>query len=325
MIVSVIVPIYNAAQFLRDCLDSIISQSYEDFECILVDDGSDDESLEICKEYSHRDPRFVIIHQDNLGVSSARNKGIQVARGEYIAFIDSDDWVDPDYLKELLFALTDRQSDLSVCGLAQEFSDGHQTLFSCNRSSFILSPDTVELFTDLNRSYLLFGPVVKLYRREIIRKWKICFDITSSYGEDLMFNISYLNHVTSITTIDTVLYHYRIVGPQSLSGKIRDDRFDIDYYQWKLLRSFYSQKKLSGIVSNEYLFQRLWGIVFDGIFLFPKLKNQSSDYIKRILQIDEIADLTLYSYVFSCARWIKFGIHFRMWWLFYLYFRIIEK
>ena len=221
--------------------------------------------------------------------------------------------------------MADNQSDLSVCGLVQEFSDGHQALFSCNRYSFILSPDTVELFTDLNRSYLLFGPVVKLYKMEIIRKWKICFDITSSFGEDLMFNISYLNHITSITTIDTVLYHYRIDGSQSLSRKVRDNRFDIDYYQWKLLRDFYSRNNLFGIVSNEYLFQRLWGIVYDGIFLFPKLKNQSSGYIKRILQIDEIADLTLYSYVFSCARWIKFGIHFRMWWLFYLYFRIIEK
>ena len=100
MIVSIVVPIYNTAQFLRACLDSIISQSYEDFECILVDDGSVDESLEICKEYAHRDPRFVVIHQDNLGVSSARNKGIKIARGEYLAFIDSDDWVDPDYLKE---------------------------------------------------------------------------------------------------------------------------------------------------------------------------------------------------------------------------------
>ena len=100
--ISIIVPVYNVERYLRCCLDSILAQTFTDFECICVDDGSTDGSGKILDEYAEKDSRFVVIHKDNGGVSSARNAGLDVARGEWLAFVDSDDWVDTDALKRVL-------------------------------------------------------------------------------------------------------------------------------------------------------------------------------------------------------------------------------
>ena len=113
-LISIIVPIYNVENYLRQCLDSIMSQSYQNFECLLINDGSPDHSADICREYVEKDSRFKYFEKDNGGVSSARNLGIELSKGEYITFIDSDDWVDSDYLEVLYNALIDENADISV-------------------------------------------------------------------------------------------------------------------------------------------------------------------------------------------------------------------
>jgi glycosyltransferase involved in cell wall biosynthesis len=114
--ISIIIPVYNVEQYLAQCLDSIISQTYTDFEVILVDDGSFDSSPEICDTYVKTDSRVKVIHQKNTGVSAARNIGISVASGEWIAFIDSDDFVEPDYIEYLFYLLSKYQADISIGG-----------------------------------------------------------------------------------------------------------------------------------------------------------------------------------------------------------------
>lgn len=113
--ISMIVPIYNAEKHLRTCMDSIRAQTYKDFEAWLVDDGSQDGSGEISDEYAKKDSRFHVIHQKNMGVSSARNTGLQAATGDYVCFIDSDDWLEPTYLERLLHFMNP-DADLSMCG-----------------------------------------------------------------------------------------------------------------------------------------------------------------------------------------------------------------
>ena len=100
--ISVIVPVYNAAPYLDQCIESIVKQTYTDWECILINDGSTDKSGEICDKWGKFDSRFRIIHQINQGVSATRNRGIKESKGEYIVFIDSDDWVSPNYLKDMI-------------------------------------------------------------------------------------------------------------------------------------------------------------------------------------------------------------------------------
>ena len=113
-LISIIVPIYNVENYLRQCLDSIQNQTYQNFECLLINDGSPDNSADICREYLEKDSRFKYFEKENGGVSSARNLGIECSGGTYITFIDADDWVDSDYLEVLYNALIDENADISV-------------------------------------------------------------------------------------------------------------------------------------------------------------------------------------------------------------------
>ena len=113
-LISIVVPIYNVENYLRYCLDSIVSQTYQNFECLLINDGSPDNSADICREYVSKDARFKYFEKENGGVSSARNLGIEHSEGEYITFIDPDDWVESDYLEVLYRALLEEQADIAI-------------------------------------------------------------------------------------------------------------------------------------------------------------------------------------------------------------------
>lgn len=115
--VSIVIPIYNAEKFLKKCVSSVLEQSYKDFELILIDDGSSDNSSVICSEFAECDSRVIFIHQNNSGVSSARNCGLEAAKGEFIAFVDSDDYVEKDWLKLQINAMTANNADVAVCGI----------------------------------------------------------------------------------------------------------------------------------------------------------------------------------------------------------------
>lgn len=321
--VSIIVPVYNVEPYLNECIQSIVSQTYKDWECILINDGSTDRSGEICDQWVNKDERIKVIHQFNQGVSTARNTGILHAKGEFIAFVDSDDWVEKDYLTTFTRHLSQHSSDLCVSGIIQDFKDGtNQTYTPNNQISFCLSSENVQHFIDLNRKYLLYGPTANLYRKSIIQEHNIRFRTDLSYGEDLLFNYEYLEHVKNITCIDKAYYHYRIIGSNTLSSKLRQDQFETDYTQWKVLQSFYQRKELWNKEAKELLYQRLWGIIYDGLFLFPKLKNANYQYIKQILSIPEIQDLKSYKDLFSCKAWIKQAILNKISLLFYFFFKI---
>ena len=324
--ISIIIPVYNVKPYLDDCLQSVVGQDYTNFECILVDDGSTDGSSELCDQWAEKDTRIQVIHQTNQGVSSARNRGLEQAKGEYISFIDSDDWVENDYLSTMMQRAEREKVDLVVCGLTQEFKDKNSRNYIPRQSlTFELTSHHVEHFVMLNEQHLLYGPVVKLYKNEIIQQHQILFDPQVSYGEDLLFNYKYLEHVHIITCIDKSLYHYRILGSGTLSSKLRPDQFDTDYQQWKILRSFYQRHKLWLPVSQAYMYKRLWGIVYDGLFLFPHLPDKNAAYLRNILSIPEIDDLTLFTSSFSCSSWIKKAIIHRLSLIFYIYFSIQSK
>jgi glycosyltransferase involved in cell wall biosynthesis len=121
--ISVIVPVYKVEQYLHQCIDSILAQTFTDFELILIDDGSPDNCGAICDEYTKQDARIKVIHQENGGLSAARNAGIDIAKGEYLTFIDSDDLIKDIYLEKLLLSLTDNDTDISICGMLS-FDDG---------------------------------------------------------------------------------------------------------------------------------------------------------------------------------------------------------
>lgn len=174
-LISVIIPVYNVEKYLHRCLDSVIAQTYQNLEIICVDDGSIDESGRICDQYAVRDARIKVIHQENQGLSAARNRGLDVAEGEYIAFVDSDDYILEGMYKKMLDKLLDYSVDLCVCQWQYEFSDGRQVVKKKNIDPTIYGCKTsLEFARFLYRGNYENGVVVaawnKLYRRALLDK-----------------------------------------------------------------------------------------------------------------------------------------------------------
>ena len=296
--ISIIIPVYNVAPYLDECLQSVVNQAYTDWECILVDDGSTDGSSEICDEWGKKDSRFVVCHQENGGVSKARNYGIRQAKGEYISFIDSDDWIGNNYLSDMI----GWSSDIVVSGFFREDSTHNEKKNTpVDSSIFSLTPNHIDAFVSLNKIWLFYAPWGKLYKTSIIKDNGILFLENCSYGEDLQFNFTYLEYVTTIAQVSVANYHYRVLGEGTLSKRCRPNQFQQDYEQWGFLRKFYEQHGLWLLPAKEMLYRRLWGIVYDGLF-------SSNVDKKHILFIPEIKELKDFQYVFSCSRWIKWCI-----------------
>lgn len=320
--ISIVVPVYNGAKYLDRCVSSIISQVYQDWECFLIDDGSTDSSGAICDKWEQRDNRIKVIHQPNCGVSVARNRGLDLCSGDYVCFIDSDDWIDHLFLTEMINHSYD--SDLVVSGLYRDYYDSEPEIVMPNSTEvFCLDCENSTKFYNLNKQNLLYAPHEKLYRAVIIRSHDLSFPEGCQYGEDLVFNYSYLEYVNQISVVAKPLYHYTI-GTNSLSMTFRPNQFQEDYRQWKTIKCFHDMHGLLNKESRTYLYKRLWGIVYDGIFVYPKLDNASCLYLKRILEIPEINDLRYYQSIFSCSRWIKIAITHRCISVFLVYFMVVK-
>ncbi|WP_368646161.1 glycosyltransferase family 2 protein [Alkalibacterium putridalgicola] len=218
--ISVIIPVYNAENYLSECVDSVMNQSYKNLEIILINDGSTDDSPSICDSYLHKDNRVKVIHQSNGGVSSARNAGLQEASGEYVQFVDSDDFLSEDMCEELIRAVS--HTDIAICGY-QGFDD--------NRNVDIHQPDTSQIkmqddwgvqFNALIKKNLFNQPWNKLYKKSKITNR---FNTDFARGEDLLFNLDYFRNISSISVIDKALYWHKNDTPDSLMTVYTDDQF----------------------------------------------------------------------------------------------------
>ena len=290
-VVSIIIPVYNVAPFLEVCLQSVADQTFKEWECILVDDGSTDGSGVICDNWLEKDQRFRVIHQSNRGVSVARNTGISVAVGKYMVFVDADDWVEETYLSDLL-EKSDDSVDMILSGIVQERTDGISRIcpsrvINLKLSAGNHSTDWVEYIN------LLYGPTAILYKNSIIKDKSLIFPEKQSLGEDMIFNLSYLDHSSNVLIIPKADYHYRILEGDSLSTKYRVNRFEIEYGLWKRRKSFFDKKGIWNKDLMDYMVVQLWGIVYNGVF---NVKRPSMKYLRDVLSIPEIDLLKNSSY-----------------------------
>ena len=199
MKVSVIIPVYNTGEKLRRCLDSIIAQEYRNFECIIVDDGSTDVSVAIIDEYAAKDVRFKAVHKKNGGVSSARNYGLKIAKGEWIVFVDSDDYLLPDHISSMMAAVSD-DVDLVMTGFSFLHPD-KTTEHGYNKARHI-GKEAIKRFL-LDSEFLRFQvPWDRAYRN----KEKLTFDEKLSLGEDRLFCYNYLMNCRGVATIERITY-----------------------------------------------------------------------------------------------------------------------
>lgn len=206
--VSIIVPVHNAQATLLRCINSIIHQEYTDFELLLIDDGSTDRSGEICDEAASQDERIVVIHKENSGVSDARNMALSRAKGTYLQFVDSDDWITPDATKRFVKTAKDNQCDLVIADFYRVIG---------KRLSPKDNIDETEPFSrEKYAAYMMESPADfyygvlwnKLYRREIIEKYGLRMDPSVNWCEDFMFNLEYIRHAKVFCAIQIPLYYY---------------------------------------------------------------------------------------------------------------------
>jgi len=204
MKISVIVPVYNAENYLSACLDSILSQTYQDFEIILIDDGSKDASGQICDAYAGKDPRIQVVHQENGGVSRARNRGLELATGELISFIDSDDTLEPDMYELLVRVMQEHNADISHCGYKHIVGEEIRLVHDTKRVIPQHTQEALDCFVDGR----LFGGGLwnKLYRRELLDGLSFREDLKNN--EDILFNFEAFRRADSSVFADYPLYNY---------------------------------------------------------------------------------------------------------------------
>lgn len=228
--ISIIIPVYRAEGHLSNCIDTILGQDFSDLELILVDDGSPDGSGAICDRYAAQDHRVRVIHKTNGGVSSARNAGMEVAQGEYLLFVDSDDYVEPDYASSLLAAM-EAHSDCGHVWCCFQTVTGYQKEDAAPNMAAekpYLRFDRAQIM-DLHRLWLDASPCNKLYRTSMLREKGIRFPEDLSLGEDWLFNQAYLDAVpsTEIVVVTKPLYNYVRNGKESLDEGYRPDMLEI--------------------------------------------------------------------------------------------------
>ena len=226
--ISIIIPVYNAERHLHQCIESVIAQTFEDWEAILVNDGSKDGSLAICQEYASKDSRIRVIDKPNGGPSSARNKGLDEAQGEYVYFMDADDWIETKFLeifvrngikdayetRQRYYENEDCDYDIIFQGFVREFSDGRkEESFAMDADTSVMSKE--EIICRLYKEHVYGWAWCKLFRREIIEKYHIRFDESLRLWEDELFTSEFLRYAENVRTVNSHLYHY-IYYPDSL-------------------------------------------------------------------------------------------------------------
>lgn len=231
--VTVIVPVYNCEANIEKCVQSIRKQTYADLEIILIDDGSKDNSGRICDELAKEDPRIKVIHKVNEGVSSARNVGIEQARGEYIQFVDSDDYILETMTEKLVKAIKENHTQLVICGYVKILGEKREENLPNGMKS--VSIDKMDHNNPaLIKGFLLNSPCNKLYISSCIKD-KFREDI--SLGEDLLFNLQYLSLINHISFLAEGLYCY-IGQENSLTTVYREDKLKISEFLWSELSGF---------------------------------------------------------------------------------------
>ncbi len=218
--VSIIIPIYNSARYLPACLDSALAQTYPGLDIVLVEDGSTDDSLELCTTYALRDNRVNLISGDHRGVSAARNVGLHAATGRYVLFVDSDDICEPDLVSRLMEAGADKPKTLTLCGILVVDESNHPTgvyqeeALSCDIQTYIS-----RILAKWQTNPLCGGVYCKLFDLQALKEAHITFEENETYAEDFNFNMAYLRRMEHVTILPDPLYRYRCGRSGSLTEK----------------------------------------------------------------------------------------------------------
>lgn len=263
--ISVIVPVYNAEAYLHRCVDSILTQTYTNFEILLINDGSTDRSGAICDEYATLDSRVNVFHKTNGGVSSARNQGLDNAKGKWITFVDADDWIESNFLKILYDSI--KGVELVCCDFVLENTLIHYDKDHLQYRDY----DTISLINLFNNnpaSIILTAPWGKLFYREIIESKLLRFDKNILGGEDTIFTYTYLFSVKNMRCVDNTTYHYWITG-LGLSSKA-DNEDSVYRFADSIFNIATYLEQTYGVKRNKFIYN------MSGCYMRPFLYKNAS-------------------------------------------------
>ena len=314
--ISVIVPVYNAEKYLRRCIDSVLAQTYTDFELLLIDDGSKDSSGTICDEYAAQDTRVRVFHKENGGVSSARNVGLDNARGEWVTFVDSDDWISKDYLEELAMH---SDSDLVIADFVVEGEGQWNEVLPVGQWQGKDLSGIIERDVALAR---FTAPWCKLLKESLIGQIRFYTELTTQ--EDALFMFRYLCVVQNIQILAQKGYHYNREMSGTLSKSLEGNHFQFyDYLhllepiisglenRYEISRQKLVQHIMGGVMHKEkwYMINEKMGIrqIYDDLkkqrkqlllqeFFRPKANAKRFNIFSTLFQHKFLCLLTIYVY-----------------------------
>lgn len=252
MTVSVIIPCYNIEQHLPKCIESVLLQSFEDFELLLINDGSTDQTGTVCEKYVVQDSRIKLFHQENAGVSAARNLGLQKATGELLIFIDGDDYIKQDYIEQLVNNYV--EGSWPICGMINIRNENaidnkdFQTLLDIYPQRIMSKSN----FIDLLKYYSFSSPCARIYSAKIIKDNSLKFDINVTYQEDLLFNLEYVQFIEQVKLVDYFGYYY-VEHEISSSGRFHKNFNHVDILFQKLNKFVTSNNDKS--ILKEFILQ----------------------------------------------------------------------
>lgn len=253
-LISIIMPAYNASLTIEKAIHSVLNQVYENWELIIVDDGSQDDTLNVCKKYD--DSRISIITKENGGPADARNVGLKFVKGKYVCFVDCDDWIKPEYLYLLYQSLVNNQSDISVCGLVLSRKGCHLELAPQECKCYRQIYDNLEFIKHFETG-ILNSPCNKLYKKNIIDKYGLLFK-PLVLVEDIEFNIQYFRYISKISFIKESLYCYE-QDNSHVTVRVSSDDFENYFQIHNLLFSLVADKYRFFI--NKFVYHQYMSII----------------------------------------------------------------
>nr|WP_288248025.1 glycosyltransferase [uncultured Romboutsia sp.] len=307
--VSIIVPIYNSEKYMSKCIESILNQTLSEIEIILVNDGSTDNSRKIIENYAKKDNRIKVIHQQNSGPSVARNKGIRIAKGKYIGFVDSDDYIEPNMYEELYNNANNKNIEVAMCSYNEKhlYNDIEYVIKPKLDSNRIYEKEDIKqgiisTFSK-NDNYGFYSLCNKLYLKEWLIKENLTIDTNRDHGEDWWFNINVFSKLNSFVYIDKVLYNYVHSNNNSLMVKYRENQFDL-FLDGRL--------KMKEIMPKEYMdyneLNKRFVYEFSAYIIrtFKEVKDSKKRnlLIRNVLNNEEVKE--------SCKNLSGLPIHFKV-------------
>ncbi len=311
-LVSIIVPVYNSEKWLSTCIRSLLQQTYSKIEIILVNDGSTDNSDNICLEYFQKNKNIRYIKQNNGGASRARNVGIQTATGTYLTFVDSDDWVSKDYIHDLVHLITKYDADFAISGLTYESTTPKIILPTIEGAISQEQKNYQDIIYENEKTTLFYSPCIGIYRTQLVNQHRIRYPEDVSYGEDRIFNWKYVSICKKIALIRKSNYHYRQANDCSLSQRRTREILSNAERLYKENLLFYEKIHLNTQESSQHLSTRLLNAISNELLCSTcvQLKHVYR-HVKKIAMAPYIHDILLKADKHTCPFFIYYCLKYK--------------